>query len=101
MERAKWRARLAIYWAMDELRQIDGWPFNRIPHVDPEKRREPGHVHSFEKSSAPAGIIREVCACGKIRLTSQPIELEGPAHLREARAGTAGPAEGSPKDEVA
>lgn len=84
--RARWRARLAWYWAMDEMRQIDGWPFNRIPHVADEKRREPGHVHSYVARKAPAGIVREVCQCGKIKLTSRPIELQGPAYLRELRA---------------
>ena len=30
-----------------------------------------------------AGIIREICECGKIRIASRPIQLEGPAHLRD------------------
>lgn len=85
--RSGWRVRLAWYRLVDELRRVDFFPFDRIPVVSDEQRREPGHEHSFEPHAAPAGIIREICSCGKIRLSSVPIELEGPAWLRAARSG--------------
>jgi hypothetical protein len=39
---------------------------DRIPVVTDEMRLEPDHEHVYEERTAGAGLVRRVCACGKV-----------------------------------